>query len=173
MILFLLKCGKVDIFQCNLATLVDVLPILVVEDIGILDGDVMNHSFGTMGYDTILATSYIDVADMNVLEVRNIFLLDRGSLFLGSYMVVEVSCLESDGIARDVRHVDMVDEDILGSATSLHCTLESQASVGALESVVAYHDILHATRKLATNHKTAMGVIYRIVLDIDVLVHQP
>ena len=72
-----------------------------------------------MSHNAILATTYIDVADVDVLEVRQIFLLDGSRWHLGTYMVVEVGGLEGDGIARDVGHIDVVDEDVLRSATSL------------------------------------------------------
>ena len=122
-----------------------------------------------MSHNAILATTYIDVADMDVLEVRQIFLLDGSRWHLGTYMVVEVGGLEGDGVARDVGHVDVVDEDVLRSATSFGCTLEAQACICTLEGIVAYHDVLHTARELASNHKTAMGMVNGIVLDVDVL----
>lgn len=62
------------IVECYLASVIDVLCLLGVEDVGIFDADVVYHSFSSMGYDSVLASAYIDVADVDVLEVGEIFL---------------------------------------------------------------------------------------------------
>ena len=113
------------IVKLDFAILVDVLRFLCVEDVGVLDGDVVNHAFRTMGYDAVLATSHVDVAHVDVLEVWQKLLFYRGCLLFGSHMVVEVGGLEGDGIARDIGHINVVDEDVLALSTSLHGTLET------------------------------------------------
>ena len=64
----LYKCREVDIVEIDFASFVNVLCLFVVEDVCVLDVYVMNHTFFSVGYDSVLATSYIDVTDMNVLE---------------------------------------------------------------------------------------------------------
>ena len=123
-----------------------------------------------MCYDSVFTTSYINVADMDVLEVGyELSFLDSILRLLGTYVVVPVSGLESDGVACDVGHIDMVDEDVLSLSASLDSTLETKSCVCALEGVVAYQDVLHATRELASNDETAMSVIYGVVLNVDIL----
>ena len=122
-----------------------------------------------MRHDSILAATYIDVADMNVLEIWQEFQFYRGCLLLGTYVVVKIGSLESDSIACNIGHVDMVDINILALTASFHGTLESQSGICALESIVSYNNVFHASREFATDYKTAMSVIYGIVLDIDIL----
>ena len=165
----LCKSSEVDIVELDLASLVNVLRILVVEDVCVLDVYVMNHTFCSMSHDAVLATTYVDVAHVDVLEVGQKLLLYWGCLLLGSHVVVPISGLEGDGVARNIGHIDVVDEDILRCSTSLHATLESQSGVCALEGVVANHDVLHAARKFTADNKTAMGMVNSIVLDVDVL----
>ena len=66
-----------------------------------------------MGYDAIFASTYINITDVDVLEVRQIFLFYRLGLLFGSHVVVPIGGLEGDGITSDIGHVDMVDIDIL------------------------------------------------------------
>ncbi len=92
------KLSKRDVFQLNLAGCIDILGFLGVEDIGVLDGDIVNHTFCAMCYDAVLATSNIDIADVDVLEVwQDIPALQGQLLLLGTHMVVEVGGLEGDG----------------------------------------------------------------------------
>lgn len=83
------KSGKVYILQGNLAGCIYILCILVVEDVAVLDGDIVYHTFCAMRHDSILAATYIDVADMNVLEIWQEFLFYRDCLLLGTYVVVK------------------------------------------------------------------------------------
>ena len=68
--------------------------------------------------------------------------------------VVEV---ESDGIALDVKHGDIVDENVFHYATTSTATLETQTYIGAEELTIRHMDILHATTHLRTYHKAAMA----------------
>ena len=141
----LCKSSEVHILELDFASLVDVLSLLIVEDIGILDGNVVNHSLCAMSYDAVLASANIYIADVDILEVWKIFLLHWGIALLGSYMVVEVGGLKGDGISCDICHIDMVDEDVLRGAASFYGALESQTGICTLEGVVANHDVLHAS----------------------------
>ena len=102
-----------NIVELDFASCVNVLCLLVVEDVCILDGYIVNHTFCAVGYDAILAATNIDVADVDVLEVWQVFLLYWLCLLLGSHVVVPIGGFEGDGITCDIGHVDMVDIDIL------------------------------------------------------------
>ena len=62
------KSREVHILQGNLASCIYILCILVVEDVAVLDGDIVYHTFCAMSHDSILAATYIDITDMNILE---------------------------------------------------------------------------------------------------------
>ena len=110
----LCKSSEVHILELDFASLIDILSLLIVEDIGILDGNVVNHSLCAVSYDAVLASANIYIADVDILEVWNeLSFLDSLLRLLGTYVVVPVSGLESDGVACDVGHIDMVDEDVL------------------------------------------------------------
>ena len=64
-----------NIVELDLASCINVLCLLVVEDVCILDGNIMNHTFCAVGYDAILAATDINIADVDVLEVWQVFLL--------------------------------------------------------------------------------------------------
>ena len=122
-----------------------------------------------MRHDSILAATYIDVADMNILEIWQEFLFYRDCLLLGTYVVVKIGSLESDSIACNIGHVDMVDINILALTASFHSTLESQSGICALEGIVSYNNVFHTAREFATDYKTAMSMVYGVVLDVDIL----
>ena len=52
----LCKSSEVHILKLDFASLIDILRLLIVEDIGILDGNVVNHSLSAMSYDAVLAS---------------------------------------------------------------------------------------------------------------------
>ena len=101
------------IVELDLAGIVYVLCLVVVEDVCVLDSDVVNHAFCSVSYDTVLAATHVDVAHVDVLEVWQVLLFYWGCLLLGSHVIVPVGGLEGDGISCNVGHIDMVDEDVL------------------------------------------------------------
>ena len=155
----LCKSREVHILELDLASLVDILCLLIVEDIGILDGNVVNHSLCAVSHDAVLASANIHIADVDVLEVWKIFLLHWGIALLGSHMVVEVGGLKGDGISCDICHIDMVDEDVLRGAASFHGALESQTGICALKSVVANHDVVYDEYILAARDVDCISVL--------------
>ena len=68
-IFLLCKCGEFDILQSNLASLINVLGFVIVEDIAVFDCNVVYHVGFTVSHNTILASAYIYIADVDVLEV--------------------------------------------------------------------------------------------------------
>jgi len=50
----LCKSREVHIFELDFASLIDILRLLIVEDIGILDGNVVNHSLCAMSNDAVV-----------------------------------------------------------------------------------------------------------------------
>lgn len=110
---FTLRNFQTYVFQQNFAGSIDILGFLGVEDIGVLDGDIVYHTFCTMCFNTCFATSYVDVAHVDILKVWQEFLLYGSCLLLGTYMVVKISGLKGDGCILDIGHVDMVDIDVL------------------------------------------------------------
>ena len=68
------------VVELDLAGIVNVLCLVVVEDVCVLDSDVVNHTFCSVGNDTVLAATHIDVAHVDVLEVWQVLLFYWGSL---------------------------------------------------------------------------------------------
>lgn len=76
------------------------------------DSDIVYHTFCTMCFYTCFATSYVDVAHVDVLKVWQEFLFYRSGLFLGTYVVIKIGGLEGYGCILDIGHINMVDIDV-------------------------------------------------------------
>lgn len=166
-----LKGREVYVLNLDVASVVNVLCLLVVEDVAVLDGDVVYHAFFAVSHNSVLASSYIYITYMYVLKVRDklSFLCCGAVWLLGAYVVVPVGGLEGNGITRDVGHIDVVYEDVLSFSATFYRTLETHSGICALECIVANQNVFHTTRKLAAYNKTAVCVVYGVVLYVDVL----
>ena len=80
--------------------------------------------------------------------------------------IIEV---ESKGIARDVDHVDILDEDILDDTTASASTLEAQPGVGAIEEAVADQDVASPAAHLAADDETSMTMQDDTAFDENIL----
>ena len=71
--------------------------------------------------------------------------------------VVEV---ESNGVALDVEHGNVVNEDVLNHATTPTATLEAKTDIGAEELAIGHMDVFHTTTHFRTHYKASMSCKY-------------
>ena len=113
---------------------IDVISLLGIEEGAVFQADVVYHLYCAMGRNGRLAVAAHHTADLDIAELGQEFLAG-GLTSRGAHGIVGIGGFEGDGLALDVVHEDVADEDAAGLAPTAGAALEAQPRVGARKGV--------------------------------------
>ena len=138
---------------------------------GVLDSHVYTVvTLDTMGIYACARSATYHIINMYVVELGDELVFGvGGSSSFPPRRPIDIVTLEDDSFVGDVGHHNIRDINLLCLTPTTYSALEAKTGVGARESALSHHKALGATHVLTTYDKSAMGMIYGIVLNKNIL----